>query len=179
MSCTYINETQCIEEKYILIYYNRIWILKILYVCTIFFRAFDVPEWIFMKSRLTDQTTRGNCTEAPQKFCWVVGGVPGDLLGLPRAILKIVCIFGWSLESCNYFVHKIPDLLNIVIIVNIVIVISCKLFFWIHGWSLGSPRNFCCIPQECWSIRSEQTGEQINNHGYIIEINHGNGISTK
>ena len=41
-----------------------------------------------------------------------------------------VRIFGWSLESFIYFVYKIPDL---VIIVNIVIVVSCKLLFWIYG----------------------------------------------
>ena len=41
---------------------------------------------------------------------------------------------------------------NLVIIVCIVIVISCKLFFWIYGWSLGSPGTLCSIPPECWSV---------------------------
>ena len=44
---------------------------------------------------------------------------------------------------------------------SLVIVVSCKLFFWIYGWSLGSHGTLCCIPQECWSVQSEQTGKQI------------------
>ena len=50
-----------------------------------------------------------------RKFCWVVGGDPGDLLQLTRGILEIVSNFGRSLKCC---VYKIPDFVIIAIICN-------------------------------------------------------------
>ena len=79
-------------------------------------------------------------------------------LGSP--LLKVSYIYsvvpGYSKLPCNYCT-------------SVIILFSCNYLvnnLLDYGWFLGSPGTLCCIPQEYWSVPSEQTGEQCNNNNH-------------